>query len=164
VRIYLAGAIRDEHPEDILWRETFIDNLPRNAVEIFNPLASKKHDLVTGEWTICGLSTTGPLIVRSDFWMVDNSDMIVFNLLPLGEGYASLGTLIEFGRATSRVRPIFTILPEFYKGHENVKAFGLHPFLKENSSHVFNSTEACLDFLKQYVLALSGKQPHFGRS
>ena len=43
LKIYLAGAIRDDHPEDIEWRETFIKAL-KDTVILLSPLAGKMFD------------------------------------------------------------------------------------------------------------------------
>lgn len=169
-KIYLAGAIRDDHPEDIQWREQAIDALEDQAL-FLNPLASKTYDNETKTWTMSGIVPKASVIVPHDFWMVEHSDIIIFNLTALTQGYPNIGTLVEFGHATAlHPRPlIYSVIDKDHVSNPNAtlvnhtqKMFGgLHPFLAENSAVVFNSMEEVIDFLRQHLGAVSGTQPHF---
>ena len=163
IKIYLAGAIRDDHPEDIEWREEFIRTLKDIAV-IFNPLAGKVFDAEKKKWHLYGHSASGEMIVPHDFWMVEKSDIIVFNFLALAEGYPNIGTLVEFGHATTGSALIYSIIPKGYTGHGNLSQFKLHPFLSKNSAMIFQGTDSCLEFLIQRIQSLNGSKPEFGGS
>ena len=162
-RIYLAGAIRDDHPEDISWREHVIEMVQYRAIWL-NPLASKTFDPETKNWTMSGIQPKASVIVPHDFWMVEHSDVIVFNLTSMQEGYPSIGSLVEFGHATGlHPRPlIYTVLDTSNFDSQVQKVFGkLHPFLEINSAVVFDSVDKLIDFLVRHLPALSGDNPHF---
>lgn len=159
--IYLAGSIRDGHPEDIEWREKFIDGL-RGLATFFNPLGGKKHDKEKGGWTVSGIPSSGSLIVKQDFWCVDRADIVVFNFTSLATSdYKSIGTLVEYGRSTKSGSLCYVIVPDKFTGHENGKMYGLHPFIKENATALFETPEECLTFLTAHLPVLSGLQPHY---
>lgn len=160
IKIYLAGAIRDGHPEDIEWRETFIKALKDIAI-ILNPLAGKKFDPVKKKWYLYNRSASGEMVVPHDFWMVENSNIIIFNFLALAEGYPNIGTLVEFGYATAGHALIYSIIPKGYIGHGNLAQFKLHPFLARNSAIIFQGTDSCLEFLIRWVQSLDGTKPEY---
>lgn len=150
--IYLAGAIRDEHVEDITWRELFVHRLSAQAT-IWSPLAGKHRDPTTGVWTLDGRPSTAKMIVSKDFWMVDRADIIVFNFLSVREGYPSIGTTMEFGRSTARSVLRYCIFP--------VEFTGLHPFYAENATDIFDTPEACCDFLEGHLPRITGSDAHY---
>ena len=158
---YLAGAIRDHHPEDLEWRERFVDRLI-DRCDLINPLAGKTFNEETGLWTICGIPTTKHLIVAADFAAVDRADFIVFNFLALADGYPMIGSLTEWGRSTNRSILRFGIIPPKYLGHGNLRTFQcLHPFLDEPMAAAFDTPNACLDFLEDYLGVLSGRDARY---
>ena len=160
--IYLAGAIRDGHPEDVAWREAVIIALEGLPVRILNPLAGKTYDLTTKSWSASGVPSTAKFIWAHDRWSVDECDIAVFNFRALSQGYPNIGTLVEFGRATKVGALIYSIVDPDYTGHENAKMYKLHPFLEEPSASVFPDVASCIVFLKKHVAALSGRFPGFG--
>lgn len=160
--IYLAGSIRDTKPEDVEWRESFIDRFAAyindGSVSILSPLAGKS--LCNGKWNAHGVHCDTSYIVNSDFWSVDRADVIVFNLLALGDKYPCIGTLLEFGRSTSWSVLRYGILPSSYTGHENEQFQNMvHPFLKSQCAAVFSTTEACLHHLCHSIPSLAGTSP-----
>lgn len=159
--MYLAGAIRDGHPEDFQWREDFIFALRDHPVQILNPLGGKTHHKDTGLWTVSGIPSSAHFIVDHDFWAVDVSDIIVFNFLALADKYPNIGTLTEWGRSTARPILRYSIWPARFTGHENERMFGRHPFVDEMSAAVFPDSDSCLDFLRQHILVLAGDNPSF---
>jgi nucleoside 2-deoxyribosyltransferase len=161
ITIYLAGAIRDDHPEDIEWRELFIKHL-KNIATIFNPLAGKVFDSEKKKWYLHGHFSTGEIIVPHDFWMVEHSDLIIFNFLSLAEGYPSIGTLVEFGHATAGNALLYCIIPKGYTGHDSTNQYKLHPFLAKNATMVFQGVDSCLEFLIKRVQSLNGNKPEYG--
>jgi hypothetical protein len=51
-----------------------------------------------------------------------------------------------------------------YEGHENKKMYpGLHPFLDQPSSHVFNTMDEAIEFLKRHAKVLTGRAPSFAQ-
>lgn len=169
-RIYLAGAIRDSRPDDIEWREHVMAKLGNKAIWL-NPLASKTYDPESKNWTMSGITPVASVIVPHDFWMVEHSDAIIFNLSALREGYPNIGTLVEFGHATAlNPRPlIYSVIDPTLVTNPNAtltqgvqKMFGgLHPFLSVNSAVVFDSIANLVNFLDSHLDSLSGAQPHF---
>lgn len=161
ITIYLAGSIRDGNEEDIGWRELFCEAFADAPhVRILNPLAGKSFNAKEKTWIMSGIAPTGKAIVHLDFWAIDNADIVVFNMLSLAEGYPSLGSLIEYGRATARRALIFTVVPKQYKGHSH-SIYKLHPFVAETSAHVFHNVSDCLSFLLRHVPVLAGENPWY---
>jgi len=157
-RIYLAGAIRDNKPQDIEWREYVIRRLGLIA-HLINPLGGKEFK--DGKWYVSGVPSTARFIVKHDFYAIDNVDMVIFNFDALQDKYPNIGTLVEFGRATGTGALIYTIVGSDFTGHENGTMYGLHPFLAENSAEVFETVEACTDFLARHIRVLSGELPSY---
>ena len=152
--IYLAGSIRDGVAEDIEWRERAVVKL-EDVARLLNPLAGKQFDAATGHWSMySGTNPDSKYIVQADFWSVDRSDIIIFDFRSLIAKYPSIGTLVEFGRSTIRSIMRFAIIPEEYKGHNNLQHFaGLHPFLAENCAQIFHGPDAAVDFTRNYCIA-----------
>ncbi len=160
LNIYLAGAIRDNHPEDIEWREEFARVLGQSA-RILNPLGGKSFNKATGEWLMNGIPSASRTIVKQDLWCVRKADILVVNFLSLAAGYNSIGTLTEFGGAAILDKLIYTIVHPDFVGHQNTQMYALHPFINENSCAIFNTPESCLAFLTEHIKMLSGLNPHF---
>ncbi len=159
--IYLGGAIRDNRQEDILWREQVIIELQGLAVFI-NPLAGQKWHPETSTWsTYDGSFATSKYLVKKDFHNVDKTDILVVNFQCLTEGYPTIGSLIEFGRATRNDTLIYSIVDPSYRGHGHKGMYDLHPFIEENSAMVFKNVPSCVSFLKGELKATSGLDPHY---
>jgi hypothetical protein len=163
LKIYLAGAIRNDHPEDIEWRERMITMLNHsNHYSFINPLGGKTYDAKTGLWTMAGgFYPTAKGIKEHDFYGVDHANIIVFNFLSLAEGYPSIGTLTEFGRSTARPCLRYSIVQDGYCGHSNAGMYKVHPFLAENSAYIFPSVDECIKFMQHELPVLDGSKPHF---
>jgi len=159
--IYLGGAIRDNRPEDILWREEVIRELQGFAVFI-NPLAGQVYHPETDTWTTYN-DTLAPsnYLVKKDFHNVDKSDILIVNFNCLMEGYPTIGSLIEFGRATKSSSLLFSIIDPDYRGHGHKGMYDLHPFIKENSAMVFKDVPSCVSFVRGELKATSGLDPHY---
>lgn len=167
VTIYLAGAIRDDHPEDIEWREELITRLDEetdfstySSVRIINPLGNKSYDAKTKVWSVATIPTNPKGIFRQDLWSVSRADIVVANLIALGEGYPNIGTLMEVGAAASLNKLTYSIIPAGVEGHQNAM-FKLHPFLQEASTEIFPSVKECGDFLVSHLGMLTGAEPNF---
>lgn len=163
LKIYLAGAIRDERHEDVEWREEFISHLGGECI-FLNPLGGKTFNPTTKQWLMSGVPASADAIVAHDFWCVEQADIVVFNFTSLAEKYPSIGTITEFGYACGRGHRVlrYAILDPDYAGHENQAMFKLHPFLSENCSLVFRSTLDCRKFLSGHLKVLSGAFSRFG--
>lgn len=163
--IYLAGAIRDDRPEDYVWRGEVIDRLSTHIalgqLGILSPLGGKTYNPKTKLWKVSGIDATPGFIVGQDIWCVDKADLIVFNLMALGEGYPNIGTMVEFGRSTAKPTMRYVIVPKGYSGHSNAAMFKLHPFIQQHTTAVFYDVPACIDFLARHVSVLAGGSPHF---
>ena len=159
LRIYLAGAIRDGCPDDITWRETVVDRLGNRAI-LLNPLAGKSYVPDAKRWHLYGRPVDARFVVAQDYWGVDRADLIVFNFLPLAAGYPSIGTLVEFGRASTRSVLRYVIVPSDYAGQKN-EIFDRHPFLDELAAARFDTVASCIDFLDDHLDALSGAAPRY---
>lgn len=159
--LYLAGAIRDSKPEDIMWREDVIDALKGLPVRILNPLGGKTCE--DGVWTVSGVLSDASFIFEHDKWCVEQSDIVLFNFRALSEKYPNIGTLVEFGMAIGLPgkRLIYSVVEPAYTGHENPNLYKLHPFLAQPSAHVFATMDEATKFLVRHVKVLSGRNPSF---
>lgn len=162
LKMYLAGAIRDDHiEEDVGWRREVIMALADIPVAILNPLAGKTYNKRTHDWDMHGIVPTASVIVPHDFWCVDHADIALFNFRSLTQKYPNIGTLVEFGRATGTGALIYSIVDTDYTGHGNAKLYKLHPFISRNSAAVFNTVQEAIEFISESALALTGDNPHF---
>ena len=159
-KIYLAGSIRDNNGEDIGWRERAIHRLASKAI-LLNPLGAKQYDEKTKIWKLINVPSSGDLIFKQDAWCVDNCDIVLANLTCLVDGYPTIGSLLELGRAWGKGKLIYLIIPTGYKGHTNTKMYNLHPFLTGIAAHVFNDVPEALNFLYKYLDVLNGTNAHY---
>ena len=164
--VYLAGSIRDGYAVDIVWREWATEAFKDHAV-ILNPLAGNDYDPETKKWTRFGVEFDAKAfarsIVKQDFWCVDNADILVCNFMSMADKYPSIGTLVEFGRATARGCLIYTIAAGGFTGHQSTHLKFLHPFLEQNSVVIFHDVRECIDFVRDELKAFSGAEPGYGR-
>lgn len=167
--VYLAGAIRDNHPEDITWRRDMIDRVGARAIWL-NPLGGKFYNPNPPEgapnWTLHQMvPSMSNVIFKQDMWCVARADIVIFNFAALKDGYPNIGTLVEFGCAVSpswdKPKLIYSIIDPEYKGHENKVMFHLHPFLEVPSSIIFPTVEHCMEFCVRHFPVLSGINPHY---
>ena len=165
--LYLAGAIRDAHPEDIAWREYLIGKVQhKHALDtrILNPVGDKTRNVATGEWKMGGIFAGAHDIVSQDLWCVRQADIIIANFSSFVDNYPSIGTVMEVGAAAGMGgKLIYSILDQNKTfGMENKTNFKLHPFLTEVSSSIFDSVDAFTDFFMQHLDMLTGQNPRFG--
>ena len=158
---YLAGAIRDNRPEDIEWRARLGAQLneyvTRRKIEIISPLGGKTFNPTTKEWLISGLPSEPRHIISQDFWAVDRADIIVVNLLPMDEGYQSIGTLMEYGRSTITSKLRYVIAPPKFRGSGNAMYPDIHPFLERTATAIFSDVDTCVGFLQRHLPYLLGQ-------
>src|SRR5262245_60840906 len=114
--MYLAGAIRDDVPADYEWRERVIQALKRHPVRIMSPLGGKTRD-EHGNWTVSGVPSDADFITNHDQFYVQEADIVLFNFDALKDGYPNIGTLVEYGWATSpgKKRLIYVVIDPAYR-------------------------------------------------
>lgn len=163
VTIYLAGAIRDNHlGEDAGWRQQVIEGLSGvPGVALINPLGAKMFYEREQKWQVAGIPALSGVIVPQDAWAVDHSDIVLANLESLAEGYPSIGTLMEIGRAWGAGKLIYAIIPPSYRGHGNEGMFRLHPFLERIVAGQFVGVQQAVRYLQNYLPVLTGSNPSF---
>jgi hypothetical protein len=144
--IYLAGAIRPDHPEDAEWRLQWMSSLVGLAV-VYNPMLGK--EVTAGQWTLFGVPSDPALIVHHDLYMLDNADIVVFNLLAMGEDYPCMGSLIEFGRSTARSQIRYVVAPPNVVGH---------PFITQLTAHHFEDLGDALKFTRSMCSVLTATE------
>lgn len=110
LKIFLAGTIDMGHSRD--WQSEFASRLKSKNVTIFNPrrddnkgvvdFSNKKEIHYQIQWELAHL---------------DNSDIIIFNLLPESKSPISL---MEIGLYANSDKGVFVICPKNYYRYDNV--------------------------------------------
>ena len=143
--VYLAGPIRSQ--DDYIWRKRFTE-------EYMNELVFRiPSDIITMD--LNKLRKFGPasyMTYRTDLDLIDRSDMVVANLLPMDTGYPAIGTLFEIGYARAKGKLIFIVADGKRKEH---------PFLAFGADGLYPSFEELGKFLHQYLGVLKGGCPVF---
>jgi nucleoside 2-deoxyribosyltransferase len=145
ITAYLAGAIRG--PEDYIWRKKFVEEYQDEM------LFRIPSDIVTVD--IAKLRKFGSaayMTYRTDLDLIDRSDIVVANLLPMAEGYPSTGTMFEIGYSRAKGKLIFAVADVKTKEH---------PFIAFGIDGVYSSFEELGKFLHQYLGILKGECPMF---
>lgn len=155
--IYLAGSIRDDHPEDIAWRERFITLLAQDAV-LLNPLGGKQRD-ANGVWCMSDRVASAPRIVAQDMWCVRQADLVIANFSSFADNYPSIGTVMEVGAAAALNKMIYAIVKPGTGETANPKNFRLHPFISELCADVFESEDIAAAFMVKHIAILNGREP-----
>jgi nucleoside 2-deoxyribosyltransferase len=170
LKIYLAGAIRDDHPEDRDWREYIIDKVESKYaldVRILNPLGNKTFNPANREWKMGGIRAAAKDIVQQDLWSVRQADIIIANFTSLSQGYPSIGTVMEVGAASGIGGKLIYSILDSTGGHldkftnANPGVFKIHPFLEQVSASVFGSVDELWAFLSTHLGMLTGSNPRF---
>jgi|SRR5208283_2344435 len=142
---YLAGPIRGV--EDYVWRKAMTE-------EYANELVFRiPSDIVTMDLT--KLRKFGPasyMTYRTDLDLIDRSDMVIANLLPMADGYPAIGSLIEIGYARAKNKLIFVVADGVRKEH---------PFLAFGADGLYRDFETLGTFLHKYLGVLNGQCPVF---
>jgi nucleoside 2-deoxyribosyltransferase len=143
--VYLAGAIRG--PEDYVWRKQFVEEYKDEL------LFRIPSDLATLD--VSKLRKFGPaayMTYRTDLDLIDRSDIVVANLLPMASGYPSMGTMFEIGYSRAKGKLIFIVADDIRKAH---------PFIAFGGDGVYPSFEELGVFFHQYLGVLRGGCPVF---
>jgi nucleoside 2-deoxyribosyltransferase len=145
---YLAGPIRGI--EDYAWRKSFSEEYKDELVCLIPFDISL---LATGKQP--GFRPGGYMAYRTDLDLVDRSDILVANLLPMADGYPATGTLFEIGYARAKGKLIFIVADAKRKEH---------PFLAFGADGLYPSFEELGEkFLHQYLGILRGGCPAFSK-
>jgi nucleoside 2-deoxyribosyltransferase len=152
--VYLAGPIRDEC--DYIWRKEFVEEYAGKF------LFRIPSDIITSDITKANLEKGklrkfGPaayMTYRTDLDLIDRSDVIVANLLPMASGYPAIGSLFEIGYARAKGKLIFIVADDKRKAH---------PFLAFGADGLYPSFEELGKFLHKYLDILNGGCPVFSK-
>jgi|SRR5208282_4005121 len=143
--VYLAGPIRGE--QDYVWRKQFVNEY-ENEMQFRIP-----SDIITMDMN--KLRNFGPaayMTYRTDLDLIDRSEIVVANLLPMADGYPAIGTLFEIGYARAKGKLIFIVADAKRKEH---------PFLAFGADGLYPGFEELGEFLHQYLGILNGGCPVF---
>lgn len=152
--VYLAGPIRTE--ADYRWRKEFVAEY-EGELQFRIPSDILSKDVKKANQKDGNLRKFGPaayMTYRTDLDLIERSDMIVANLLPMAEGYPAIGTLFEIGYARAKGKLIFIVADEVRKAH---------PFLAFGADGLYPSLEELGVFLHQYLGILRGQCPVFSK-
>ncbi len=144
---YLAGPIRGI--EDYVWRKSFSQEYQDELICL------TPSDIVTMD--LQRLRSFGPaayMTYKTDLDLINRSELVIVNLLPMSTGYPAIGTLFELGYARAKNKLIFIVADAKRKEH---------PFLAFGADGLYESFEKLGTFLHQYLEALQGKCPVFDK-
>ena len=146
--VYLAGPI-DGHTYDSCtnWREYAIKELAVNKITGISPMRAKdflKHhpEIIDGVSQHVLASDAG--ITARDMWDVRRSDAVLFNLLEAKK--VSIGTMIEYGWASSFDKPIITLMEKQGNIHEHAMVRRLSDYRVENLEEGLAVVRALFDY------------------
>jgi nucleoside 2-deoxyribosyltransferase len=138
--VYLCGPIRGI--EDYDWRLTFVEKYG----EDFRCLIPADIG-VSDTSNLIKFKPSSYMTYRTDLHLIDMSDIIIANLLPLDTGYRGAGSLIEIGYAIAKKKLILMVASEQTRKH---------PFISFGADGVFGSFEELHGYLSPYLSVLSG--------
>ena len=120
--VYLAGPIDGlTYAQAVDWRQYAIKELRKDGITGLSPLRAKeflaKHDGPLVRGVSDSVLVTDAAITIRDMWDVHESDAVLFNLLDAKK--VSIGTMIEYGWASSFNKPIITIMERDGNLHEH---------------------------------------------
>jgi nucleoside 2-deoxyribosyltransferase len=144
-RTYLCGPIRDDR--DYLWRKEFVEEY-EGRMQFRIP-----SDIITDDLSkLSRFSPASYMTYRTDLDLIDRSDILVANLLPMADGYPAIGSLFEIGYARAKGKLIFIVADSKRKEH---------PFLAFGADGLYSSFEELGKFLHEYLSILEGNCPVF---
>lgn len=146
-KVYLAGPIRGT--EDYVWRKKFVEEY-EDELSFLIPF----DNAVVQTNLQPGFKPGGYMAYRMDLDLIDRSDMLVANLLPMADGYPAIGTLFEIGYARAKGKLIFIVADSIRKQH---------PFLAFGADALYPNFEELSKFLHQYLATLNGACPVFSK-
>lgn len=146
LRVYLAGPITGlTYGVATDWRLYASDVLEQHSIQPLSPMRGKDFILKRiGEQTVLGqtyedspLSTQRGIVAR-DMFDIAGSDIVLFNLT--GAERISIGTMIEYGWASSRRKVIVTVMEESGNVHD-------HAFVRELSPYRVKTLHEALEVI-----------------
>jgi nucleoside 2-deoxyribosyltransferase len=146
--VYLAGPIDGLKYKDCTdWREYAIEKLAKHDITGVSPMRAKEflkeHPLIVDGVSDNVLATDAGIVTR-DFWDVRNSGIVLANLL--GATKISVGTLIEYGWASSLNKPIITVMEREGNPHEHPMVRRLSGFRVETLEDGLSVAEALFSY------------------
>jgi nucleoside 2-deoxyribosyltransferase len=122
MNLYLAGGITKCTREEVtVWRQKVKDALPL-GIHIFTPLTGKEIFSENGLCeTIGGGLTQGDAIFAKDLFLMDNSDIVLFNF----DTVKSIGTPFELGYCYAKGKQIVTVCSDARANHPFIKYAGV---------------------------------------
>lgn len=143
MKIYLAGAIRDGNAYDIEWRSHASSAFRSVGGRVLNPL-SGQYETREG-WFFNGVPAAPCTMVPRDLHLLRQADAVFANLLPMSDGYRSLGTIMELGVALERRQLVVIVgAPEITD----------HPFLSQLAYATFLELDPAIDFFVREIDSL----------
>jgi nucleoside 2-deoxyribosyltransferase len=138
--VYLCGPIRSM--EDYDWRLDFVEKYG-NDFRCLIPADIGVSDASK----LIQFKPSSYMTYRTDLHLIDLSDIVIANLLPLDTGYRGAGSLIEIGYAIAKKKLILMVASETIRKH---------PFISFGADGVFGSFEELHGYLSPYLSVLSG--------
>jgi nucleoside 2-deoxyribosyltransferase len=140
--VYLAGAIRTE--QDYVWRKDFVREFKNKFLfRIPSDIITMGVNKGMGQF-----NPTAYMTYRTDIDLIDRSEIVVANLLPMADGYPSIGTLFEVGYARAKGKLLFIVADAKRKEH---------PFLAFGADGFYANFGELYDFLHRYLDTLNGE-------
>lgn len=148
--VYLAGLISTKAPESLAWRSEAALALIGAGFHVSDPLRDKPN------LTQCspdgGLTTpelTAKDIILRDYHDIERADVVLVNLNDYGDPRAfggSTGTMFEIAWCWLLRKPVVA----FCDLGPNGIIMRRHPFLVEAVSHIFETWQGAVGFVKHY--------------
>ena len=147
MKIYISGPISglsyEEASEHFIEYKQILTDL---GYEVLNPFTGKEYlrndiELRAGGYEDRPISTNHAIFGR-DRWMVEQSDIVVCNLLK-GKYRASIGSMFELAWASDKNKHVVVILDK-----DNVHN---HAFVLEAADIIFVTEEEALHYLEKLI-------------
>ena len=144
--VYLAGPIdRCSYEECTEWRDYAKEQLDKEGIMAISPMRAKEflrqYEKIADRIHEHPLTSDSGITTR-DMWDVMRCDAVLFNLL--GAKKVSVGTMIEYGWASScnqPIKPIVTVMEKQGNPHE-------HPMIRRLSAYRVETLESGLEIIK----------------
>jgi nucleoside 2-deoxyribosyltransferase len=144
--VYTVGAITGlSYNECVSQFNKRVERLEEMNFKVFTPMLGKAHLRNEKELKPMGYEgepiSTNHAIVQTDFWRVDNSDIILVDFTNARDR-VSIGSVSEISRAFAKDKLVITVM-----GDKNIHQ---HCFILEMSSIIFKTNEDAYKYLKHY--------------
>lgn len=148
LRVYLAGSITglsyDEVVNYFLGAKQVLEMM---GYEVFHPMTAKGYLRNEIEFKAKSYGTHSPIssnhgIVERDRWMVENSDILLINLLNSGDR-VSIGSMFELAWGHQLGKHTIVMMPD-----DNIHQ---HAFVLEGADVVLTTLEDALEYLGKLI-------------